>query len=161
MDRGVGGWIELYPIFFWIFGIFLTLQSPLPGMISPGFLLPTLPCLGRTLRSQRNTSYQQQTDLQPWSGICRMWGQLLVRHIHHNGPYRIVIILTRVHSVHWEGFKSHCMVFLNFVMVLCISILRTVSKSTFSKCSFGRERGVTKMSTLCTLLIMLTILDDP
>ena len=25
----VGGWVELYPIVFWIFGIFLTLQSPL------------------------------------------------------------------------------------------------------------------------------------
>ena len=29
LDRGVGGWVELYPIFFCIFGIFLTLQSPL------------------------------------------------------------------------------------------------------------------------------------
>ena len=27
LDRGVGGWVELYPIFFWIFGICLTLQS--------------------------------------------------------------------------------------------------------------------------------------
>ena len=25
----MGRWVELYPIFFWIFGIFLTLQSPL------------------------------------------------------------------------------------------------------------------------------------
>ena len=25
---GVGGWGELHPSFFWIFGIFLTLQSP-------------------------------------------------------------------------------------------------------------------------------------
>ena len=32
-------------------------------------------------------------------------------------------------------------------------------KSTFSKYSFWK--GVTKKSTLCTLLIMLTILDDP
>ena len=31
LDRGVGGWVELYPILFWIFGIFLTSQSPLPG----------------------------------------------------------------------------------------------------------------------------------
>ena len=23
------GWVELYPIFLWVFGIFLTLQSPL------------------------------------------------------------------------------------------------------------------------------------
>ena len=28
LDRGVGGWVELYPNYFWIFGIFLTLQSP-------------------------------------------------------------------------------------------------------------------------------------
>ena len=26
---GVGGWCELYPSLFWIFGIFLTLQSSL------------------------------------------------------------------------------------------------------------------------------------
>ena len=26
---GVGGWDELYPVIFWIFGICLTLQSPL------------------------------------------------------------------------------------------------------------------------------------
>ena len=25
----MGGWVELYPIFFWIFGKILTLQSPL------------------------------------------------------------------------------------------------------------------------------------
>ena len=30
LDRGVGGWVELYPNYFWIFGIVLTLQSPLP-----------------------------------------------------------------------------------------------------------------------------------
>ena len=29
LDRGVGGWVELYPNYFWIFGIFFTLQSPL------------------------------------------------------------------------------------------------------------------------------------
>ena len=29
LDRGVGGWVELYPNYFWIFGFFLTLQSPL------------------------------------------------------------------------------------------------------------------------------------
>ena len=29
LDGGVGGWGELYPSFFGIFGIFLTLQSPL------------------------------------------------------------------------------------------------------------------------------------
>ena len=28
LDRGVGGWVELYPNYFWIFGIFSTLQSP-------------------------------------------------------------------------------------------------------------------------------------
>ena len=30
----VGGWGELYPIFFWIFGIILTLQSPLSNVCS-------------------------------------------------------------------------------------------------------------------------------
>ena len=34
LDRGVGGWVELYPNYFWIFGIFLTLQSPLTDVIS-------------------------------------------------------------------------------------------------------------------------------
>ena len=35
-------------------------------------------------------------------------------------------------------------------------------KSTFSRYSFGREGGGSqKKSTLCTLLIMLTIMDDP
>ena len=29
LDRGVGGWVELYPIFWGIFGIVLTLQIPL------------------------------------------------------------------------------------------------------------------------------------
>ena len=35
LDRGVGGWVELYPNYFWIFGIFLTLQSPLRKMTGP------------------------------------------------------------------------------------------------------------------------------
>ena len=29
----VGGWVELYPNFFWIIGIFLTLQSPLESAL--------------------------------------------------------------------------------------------------------------------------------
>ena len=29
LDRGVGGWGQLYPNFFWIFGFFLYLQGPL------------------------------------------------------------------------------------------------------------------------------------
>ena len=36
-----------------------------------------------------------------------------------------------------------------------------IKKSTFSKNSFWREGGSHKKSTLCTLLIMLTIMDDP
>ena len=32
LDRGVGGWVELYPFYFWIFDFFLTLQSPLVGV---------------------------------------------------------------------------------------------------------------------------------
>ena len=35
LDGGwVGGWGELYPVLFWIFGICLTLQSPLPSFSS-------------------------------------------------------------------------------------------------------------------------------
>ncbi len=34
-------------------------------------------------------------------------------------------------------------------------------KSTFSKYSFCREGGGHKKSALCTLFIMLTIMDDP
>ena len=34
-------------------------------------------------------------------------------------------------------------------------------ESTFSKYAFGRGEGVTKKSTLCTLVKMLTIMDDP
>ena len=34
-------------------------------------------------------------------------------------------------------------------------------KSTFSKYSFGREGGGHKNSALCTVFIMLTIMDDP
>ena len=34
-------------------------------------------------------------------------------------------------------------------------------KSTFSKYSFGREGGGHKKSALCTLFIILTIVDDP
>ena len=44
-------------------------------------------------------------------------------------------------------------------MMHCIFI-HGRQKSTFSKYSFGREGEVTKKSTLCTLLIMLTIMDD-
>ena len=33
LDRGVGGWVERHPNYFWIFGICLTLQSPLVELI--------------------------------------------------------------------------------------------------------------------------------
>ena len=35
------------------------------------------------------------------------------------------------------------------------------SESTFSKYAFGRGEGVTKKNTLCTLVKMMTIMDDP
>ena len=45
LDRKVGGWVELYPNFFWMFGIFLYLQGPLGGgellIIGPKHLLLT------------------------------------------------------------------------------------------------------------------------
>ena len=42
LDRGVGGWVELHPIFFWIFGIFLTLQSPLDQLYKPAMVIHTI-----------------------------------------------------------------------------------------------------------------------
>ena len=29
LDRGVGGWVELYPIFFWIFWILFNFAKPI------------------------------------------------------------------------------------------------------------------------------------
>ena len=39
LDRGVGGWGQLYPNFFWIFGFFLYLQGPL------GQYMPKIICI--------------------------------------------------------------------------------------------------------------------
>ena len=58
------------------------------------------------------------------------------------------------------GVNGCCTLFKMMITMHCIFI-RGSLKSTFSKYSFGREGGVTKKSTLCTLLIMLIIMDDP
>ena len=74
---------------------------------------------------------------------------------------RIIIIFTSVHRVCWEGegVKGRRS-FLKNIVCSALQFSKGVSKSTFSKYSFSK--GVTKnLSTLCTLLIMLTILDDP
>ena len=57
------------------------------------------------------------------------------------------------------GVKGCHTLFKMLIMMHCIFI-RGSPKSTFSKYSFGRE-GVTKTSTLCTLLKILIIVDDP
>ena len=56
----------------------------------------------------------------------------------------------------WEGAKGR-RTFFRKCRLWCIAILRA-SKTTFSKYSFCREGGVHKKTTLCTLLIMLTII---
>ena len=45
--RMVGGWGELYPVLFWIFGIRLTLQSPF-NLLDPEFLRASNICLDRS-----------------------------------------------------------------------------------------------------------------
>ena len=39
LDRGVGGWVELYPIFFWIIGIFFNFAKPLSSVASTLYIL--------------------------------------------------------------------------------------------------------------------------
>ena len=58
-----------------------------------------------------------------------------------------------------KGVKGCRMLFKMLITMHCIFIPGS-PKSTFSEYSFGRE-GVTIKSTLCTLLIMLIIIDDP
>ena len=81
------------------------------------------------------------------------------------GSSRIVIIFKRVHRVHWgrgRGSRAAVRFFKMLIMMHCTFIPGS-PKSTFSKYLLFSEGGdgVTKKSTLCTLLIMLIIMDDP
>ena len=51
--------------------------------------------------------------------------------------------------------------FFKMLIIMHCIFIRDHYKSTFSKYSFEREGGGHKKSTLCTLLKMLTIMDDP
>ena len=73
------------------------------------------------------------------------------------GSSLIVIIFKIPHRVCWEGGGSMVTVFDYDALHLHTGSV----KSTFSKYSFGREGGGHKKSALCTLFIMLTIMDDP
>ena len=75
--------------------------------------------------------------------------------LKRRGSSKIVITFTSVHRV--DGRRT---LFDNVDYDALPFHTGVVKKSTFSKYSFGRE-GVTKKNTLCALLIMMTILDDP
>ena len=71
------------------------------------------------------------------------------------------VIFTRVHRVHWGGGVQWPLYAFKNVDYDALHFHTGSVKSTFSKYSFGREGEVTKNNTLCTLLIICTIIDDP
>ena len=76
------------------------------------------------------------------------------------GSSLIVIIFKIPHGVCWGGGQWSPYAYIMFDYDALHFHMGTV-KSTFSKYSFGREGGGHKKSALCTLFIMLTIMDDP
>ena len=61
-----------------------------------------------------------------------------------------------------EGVKGCCMLFLNVDYDALHFHTRVAKINIFKVCTLlGGREGVTKKSTLCTLLIMLIIMDDP
>ena len=76
------------------------------------------------------------------------------------GSSRMVIIFKRVHSTLGGGdqWSPHAYKKVDYD---ALHFHTGLVKSTLSKYSFGREGGGHKNSALCTLFIMLTILDDP
>ena len=63
----------------------------------------------------------------------------------------IVIIVTTVHGIRWEGGESRVTVhfFLIILFIVHCGFLEGVSKSTFSKYFSAREGGGHKKRTLC------------
>ena len=72
----------------------------------------------------------------------------------------IVIIFKIPHGVCWGGGQWSPYAYIMFDYDALHFHMGSV-KSTFSKYSLGREGGGHKKSALCTLFIMLTIMDDP
>ena len=60
-----------------------------------------------------------------------------------------------------RGGQGPCMFFKMLFKVHCNFEKGSQNQQMFSKYSFVREGGVTQKSTLSTLLIMFTILNDP
>ena len=64
----MGGWVETYPIFVWIFGICLTLQGTYHGKVlfeAHGLILlmQSVICLQETTVSEKVTAYLQDLSL--------------------------------------------------------------------------------------------------
>ena len=77
------------------------------------------------------------------------------------GSSLIVIIFKIPHGVCWGGggqWSPYAYIMFDYD---ALHFHMGTVKSTFSKYSFGREGGGHKKSALCTLFIMLTIMDDP
>ena len=80
----------------------------------------------------------------------------------HSSVSRRVFDECTVHRVHWGGrVNGHCTHFLN--VYYDALHFRTVSLkiNIFKELVWQGGRGVTQKSTLCTFLIMLTVLEDP
>ena len=78
------------------------------------------------------------------------------------GSSQIVIIFTSAHVLRWGGGSGSWATVRFFKMLFMVycNIDTRVGKINIFKVLFWRERGHSKeYSTLCTLLIMLTILD--
>ena len=84
---------------------------------------------------------------------ARVWGPRPANTIQGKRSSRIVIIFLSVHRVCWEEGSRAAGRFWKMV-----HLLKRGLKINIFKVLFGRSQ---KKGTLCTLLIMLTILDDP
>ena len=77
------------------------------------------------------------------------------------GSSLIVIIFKIPHGVCWGGGGQWSQYAYKLFDYDALHFHTGSVKSTFSKYSFGREGGGHKKIALCTLFIMLTIMDDP
>ena len=92
----------------------------------------------------------------PTRNISQVDGYLF-RLMTQLGVIQNFIIFKRVCRVRWEGGQGLLYV---LIMMHCTFIPRS-PKETLKSTLLGGREGVTKKSTLCTLLIMLIIMDDP
>ena len=86
----------------------------------------------------------------------------MVGGVSQRQQYTLKKMLFMVHCDFEKGSQNqHFQSTLFAFKINIFKVLLWVSKSTFSKYSFSRKGGGHKKSAMCTLLIMLTILDNP